>query len=200
MAATASPYGLKPAGLVGGESFSGAFKKIACTTNNTNAIFSFQPVNITAGVPTGVVTTSPTTTLGITTPVGICVGVDYVTPQGEQRYAQYLPAGAVTAGYTNIFIHVLDNPDALYEIQATAAVTAASIGLNAPMTYTAGSTFTGNSKWALTAASIAATSTLALRIIDLVKKPGSSTPGDAFTDCIVKWNFGVHAYLQATGQ
>ena len=199
MAATASPQGLKPINRLGGLPYAGATRELAVTTNNTNAIFTYQGVNIVAGVPTGIVTTSPTTTLNTSTPVGIMVGCRYVDAVGRQIFAQYLPAGAVTAGYTNIIIQIVDDPNALFEIQATAAVTAASIGLNAPMTMTAGSTFTGNSKWALTAASIAATSSLALRIVDLVDRAGS-VAGDAFTDCIVKWNVGVHAYNQGTGQ
>jgi hypothetical protein len=82
-----------------------------------------------------------------------------------------------------------------------------NIGMNAALGggLGAGSTTTGDSLVTLVSASIAATATLAVRIYDFVynaaPSPGaSSMPGDPFTDVLVVWNFGVHRFLNSTGQ
>lgn len=199
MAATSTPYGLKPVQLIGGQQFSGGtIREIAMTVNSATGIFTGDLVNITGGAPTAIGAT-PTTTANGNTPVGVCVGVSYNNPTTKQlEFAQFLPAGAITAGYTNVKIRVVDDPDALFQIQAAGAVTAASIGTNAPLAnFGAGSTITGNSKVQL--GTPAGTATLAVRIVGLVDAPGS-TAGDAFTDCIVKFNQGVHAYQNPAGQ
>lgn len=215
MATTASPYGLKPINLIGSQAFNGGgIREYKLTTNNTDPIFNGDLVKLTAGVPS-VVTATPVagTTLGI---VGVCVGVRYQL-SGQQLgyplFAQYLPAGAVNAGYTNIFIRVVEDPDQLYQVQADDAVTTASIGKNAALTNftggtggTTGNTTSGNSVISLDQSTIAApAATLAVRIVDLVNQSSTfggnfpSNPGDAYTDCIVKLNFGVHSYMTASG-
>jgi hypothetical protein len=215
MATTASPYGLKPINLIGGQAFTGGtIREYKLTTNNTDPIFNGDLVKLTAGVPSTVTATPVAgTTLGI---VGVCVGVRYQLAGqqlGYPLFAQYLPAGAVNAGYTNIFIRVVDDPDQLYQVQASDAVTTASIGKNAALGNftggtgsTTGNTTSGNSVVNLNQGTIAAPgATLAVRIVDLVNQSSTfggnfpSNPGDAYTDCIVKLNFSVHSYTTASG-
>jgi hypothetical protein len=215
MATTASPYGLKPINMIGGQSFTGGtIREYRLTTNNTDPIFNGDLVKLTAGVPSTVTATPVAgTTLGI---VGVCVGVRYQLAGqqlGYPLFAQYLPAGAVNAGYTNIFIRVVDDPDQLYQVQASDAVTTSSIGKNAALGNftggtgsTTGNTTSGNSVINLNQSTIAApAATLAVRIVDLVNQPSTfggnfpSNPGDAYTDCIVKLNFSVHSYYTASG-
>jgi len=76
MATTASPYGLKPINLIGGQAFTGGtIREYRLTTNNTDPIFNGDLVKLTAGVPSTVTATPVAgTTLGI---VGVCVGVRY---------------------------------------------------------------------------------------------------------------------------
>lgn len=201
MAATSSPYGLLPLQMLGGGEYTGGvIREIAMTVNQTNGIFTGDLVNITSGQPTSV-TATPTTTAGSATPVGVCVGVRYVDPVLKwQQHAQYLPAGAITAGYTQVWIKVIDDPHALFIVQADGAVARTNIGKNAPLgNFSAQSTTTGNSKVQLVSASIAGTATLAVRIIDFLEN-AQSTAGDAFTDVIVRFNQGVHAYQNSTGQ
>lgn len=201
MATVASPYGLRPIGKVG-QRYVGSRRAFVVTTNNTAAIFNGDPVTINAGVIT-VCSATPITTRGTTTPIGVFVGCEYIDPVSGLRESQYLPANAVTAGYTKIRVFVEDDPNCLFQIQSDGSITAAQIGLNATLVMTAGSTTTGNSKVALSATTPALTATFAVRIVDLVNSTsstgGTSTPGDAFTDCIVRWNFGVHAYENGTG-
>jgi hypothetical protein len=200
MATTASPYGLLPLNLIGGQSFTGgSIRDYAMTVNSATAIFKGDIVAIgvaSAGQPSALTATPTTSTRGL---VGVAVGVSYVDPVLKyQVYANFLPAGAVSAGYTNVMIRVVEDPDQLYQVQGDGAVAATEIGMNAPLTNFGGSTTTGNSTIALDASATANTATLAVRIVDLVNGP-FSTPGDAYTDCIVKFNFGVHSYYQADG-
>ena len=213
MASTLSPYGFKPINLIGGQPFAGQFREFKLATNNSAAIFNGDLVALTsAGVPYSINTTSPTpgTTAGI---VGICVGVRYVTPTLNQpMYAQYLPAGSITAGYTDVWVRVVDDPDALFQIQGTAALgtfnsgTAGSgwpgaIGKNAVLGLaTAGSTLTGNSGMNLVvgtngAGLVTTVGTACLRVVDLVE----GTESDTYPEFIVKFQQGLHSYLFTTG-
>lgn len=215
MATTSSPYGLKPINLIGGQAFNGGvIREILMTTNNTAPIGFGDLVQLgaaAAGQPTVVTATPTTSSVGI---VGVCVGVRYQLAGqqlGYPLYAQYLPANAVTAGYTNIYIRVMDDPDALFQVQSLGSITAASIGKTVALAnFTGGTgsttvnTTSGNSVVALSA-TVANTSALACKIVDLVNESSSfggnfpSNPGDAYTDCIVKLNFGVHSYYQSAG-
>jgi hypothetical protein len=127
----------------------------------------------------------------------VCVGVRFVDPVMKQtQFAQYLPANAITNGYTQVFIRVVDDPDCLFMVQADATTTyAAAAGRNTALTgFSAGSTTTGNSGVKASVAGLAATATLAVRVIDVIDS------GAAYPDLIVKFNAGVHAYNLSTGQ
>jgi hypothetical protein len=215
MATFSGPYGLKPINLIGGQAFNGGvIREIPLTVNNTAAIYNGDLVQLgaaSAGQPTVVTSTPTTSSVGIT---GVCVGVRYQLAGqqlGYPLYAQYLPAGAINAGYTNIFIRIMDDPDCLFQAQSLGSITAASIGKTIALanftggtSSSTGNTSTGNSVVAL-ASSAANTSALACKIVDLVNDNSTfggnfpSNPGDAYTDCIVKLNFGVHAYYQSAG-
>ena len=220
MATVAGPYGLKPINLIGGQSFNGGvIREFAVTTNNTAPICNGDLVQITAGVPT-VVSATPAagTQKGL---VGVCVGVRYQLAGqqlGYPLYAQYLPANAITAGYTNVFIRVIEDPDQLYQVQAAGSVTYTSIGKTAALgnytggtSSTTGNTTSGDSVINVTGSlssgvlTVANTSALAVKIVDLVNSSSTfggnfpSNPGDAYTDLIVKLNFGVHQYYQSAG-
>jgi hypothetical protein len=200
MATTAAPYGLLPLNLIGGQSFTGgSIRDYVMTTNSATAIFKGDIVQLgaaAAGQPTAMTATPTTSTRGL---VGVAVGVSYVDPVLKyQVYANFLPAGAISAGYTNVAIRVVEDPDQLYQVQADGSVGLGAIGKNAELTNFGGSTTTGNSTIALESTTPANTATYAVRIVDLVNGP-FSTPGDAKTDCIVKFNFGVHSYYQADG-
>lgn len=200
MATVQAPYGLLPINLIGGQSFTGGtIRQYVQSVNSATAIFHGDIVALgvaSAGQPTAIAATPTTSSQGI---VGVCVGASYVDPTLKyQVFANFLPANAVSAGYTNIAVRVIDDPDQLYQVQADGAVALTAIGKNAPLGNFGGSTTTGNSTINLTSASVANTATLAVRIVDLVVGP-FSTPGDAYTDCIVKFNFGVHSYNQSLG-
>jgi hypothetical protein len=110
--------------------------------------------------------------------VGFCVGifnskvdpVDGGLTSGSMSGLD-LPTSGSTVGSTKQFILVCDNPFAVFEAQADAAVALSSIGLNAGLTVGTHSTTTGASAWQVTGASAATTSTLPLTIVGFPKRP-----------------------------
>jgi hypothetical protein len=205
MAIVSSPYGLRPVNLIGGQVFAGSFREFKLSTNNSAAIYNGDIIQLTSAGNPQSLSATPTagTTAGI---VGVCVGVRYVTPALYQpQYAQYLPSGAITAGYADVFIRVVDDPDALFYVQGSAAFgtltngAAGAVGKNAALGNFGGSTFTGNSTVNLVVGtnggSLANTATLAMRVVDVAEESAT----DAFPDLIVKFNHGTHSYYFATG-
>jgi hypothetical protein len=189
MAATASPYGLRPINLIGGRpNPGGAMREVAYTADSATAIYTGDIILIgaaSAGQPSSPASSPTTSTGGV---IGVCVGVSYVDPVLKyQVHAQYLPANAVTAGYRNIVVKVNDDPQQLYQIQSVGSVTTAARGYFCAVENQGGNTATGLSTIRAATAS-RTTNTVALRIVDFID------PGSNNTDIIVKFNTGVHMY------
>ena len=219
MASTATPYGLQPVNLIGGQSFNGGvIREFKVAANNSAAIFNGDLVVLSsAGQPSAVsatptavkiTATSADATAGI---VGVCVGSRYVNSEGQPTYNNFLPANLVTGGASEVYVRVMDDPDALLQIKGTAALGTfnsgtdgsgfpGAIGKNAALGFgTSGSTSTGKSGMNLVVGSngagLAATSTLAVRIVDVV----AGTESDDYPEFIVKLNVGVHSYTNSLG-
>jgi len=218
MANVASPYGLNPIKLIGGQAFNGGvIREYKVASNNSAAIFNGDLVVLSsAGLPSAVSATptaidipnAANATAGI---VGVCVGARYVDATGVSQYANYLPANSITAGYTEVYVRVMDDPDALFQVQGTAALGTfnsgtdgsgypGAIGKNAALDFnTAGKTTTGKSGVALlvgaNGSSLATTTTLAVRIVDVV----DGTQTDDYPEFVVKLNVGVHSYNNPLG-
>lgn len=205
MAAVASPYGLRPIGATGLSPFgANSVQQFRLTADNDVAIYTYAPVVCVAGAINGCDTTPDATTLSANTVSGVCVGVQYTTPTLLYTLnGTYLPANCITAGYTNILVSVLVDPFALFMCQANGSITQNEIGLNTRLVTFTGNALTGYSTMAVDATA-ATTNTYALRIVDIVNQNsifggGLSAPGDAYTDIIVRWNTGAHAYQYNTG-
>ena len=140
MSATAAPMGAEPVGTL---SSSGSFSQkrvgIPIATTYATNIFYVDFVKRVAGgtieLDTG------TTTLN---PIGIFLGCDYTDPtSGQFLNSQYWPASNAA---TDAIAWVMMDPYALFQMQADAAITQASLGLNYPVVQTAGATAIGRSK------------------------------------------------------
>lgn len=204
MAAVASPFGMRPYNMIGGApNRGGAMREYKLPSNVAAAYYTGQPIQMAAnGVPTPATGTLTTSSAGV---LGIIVGVRYVDPVLKYSVnAQYLPSGAITAGYTDVWIQVNDDPDQLFIIQAATVIGSktngarGAIGQNVALaSVTSGSSVTGlssmtadtGSNWG----SVASTNSLALRIVDI------ATPDDIYPELIVKFNQGVHSYTYSTG-
>jgi hypothetical protein len=201
MSATAAPYGLRPVKRADGMPYAGAVSHylIDPAGEGTN-LFYGQVVYVGADGYIALVTASgadgttnafPAGTT-LTGAIGVFVGCSYINAQGQQIYSQYYPSG--TTGVVTAF--VVDDPNVLFQAQADGAVAQADLGTNttfaAVQSTSTGSTRTGNSTSALDAT--VATTTMPFRIVGFV-----STPGDAYTDILVKFNPGWHSLNQVVG-
>lgn len=192
MSTVAAPYGLRPIQLLGSQSFNGGvIREVPMTVNSAVAVGLgdvIQIGNASAGQPQAIAATPTTASAGI---MGVCVGVSFIDPVlKQQQFANTLPANAVTAGYTNIIIRVCDDPDQLYQLQSAGSVASTVRGKFCALENFGVGTY-GNST--VRGSTPANTTTLAMRIVDF-----ASTPGDAFTDLIVKFNQGVLMWQNAT--
>lgn len=197
MATTAAPYGLRPINLIGGQVFAGSTRQIKIASGYAANIFFGDVVAIgTDGTIVKVTNVGTNADQFPAGTVGVFVGCTYTDPNLKYKLnAQYWPTGTVAS---DAMAYVVDDPDTLFQIQADDAVTQTMLGSNFGVNQTAGSTTTGDSKISLDVATRNTTNTIALRLVDFVNGP-FSTVGDAYTDCIVKFNFGIHTYYNGTG-
>lgn len=197
MARTATPYGLRPINLIGGQSFAGSTRQIKIASGYAANIFFGDVVAIAVDGTIVKVTTVGTNAAPFPAgTVGVFLGCTYTDPSLKYKLnSQYWPTGTVAS---DAMAYVCDDPDTLFQIQGNAAVTQTMLGSNFGVVQNAGSTVSGDGAIALDVSTRATTNTIALRLVDFVDGP-FSTVGDAFTDCIVKFNFGIHTYYNGTG-
>ena len=123
-------------------------------------------------------------------------GCTYTDPNlGYKLYRQSWPASTVAA---DAFAYVITDPNVLFQAQANGSLAQATLGGNLAVVQNAGNTTTGNSAVALAASTVAASTFLPFRLVGFVDST-TSRVGDAFTDAIVRFNFGIHSYESATG-
>ena len=205
MASTATPYGLRAVNELGGLPYAGSTRQflIDPAGYNTNifngsivAVNTSGYINIVGTVGSSAGDIFPAGT------IGVFVGCSYVNAQGQVIYAQYYPANTVAPTGTAITAYVIDDDRAVFQVQAAGTLGQTALGmnaiLNAVQSTSTGSTTTGNSNTAISI-SVAATATYAFKIVGFVDMQGFSTVGDAFTDVLVKFNVGSHAYNTALG-
>jgi hypothetical protein len=199
MAATASPYGLRPINRIDGMPYAGATSQflIDPAGEGTN-LFYGQVVIIGSD---GYIALSTATGADITTnnlggngigAIGVFVGASYINAQGQQIYGQYYPSG--TTGVVTAY--VVTDPFVTFQAQLSGSGTQSVLGTNtfftAVQSTSTGSTQTGNSTSSLSASVQA--SAAAFRIVGF-----ASTPGDAYTDVLVKFNPSAHSFLNNVG-
>lgn len=204
MAATASPYGLRPINRVDGMPYAGATQTflIDPAGEGTN-IFYGQVVIIGAD---GYIAISTATGADITTnnlggsgvgAIGVFVGCQYVNAQGQVINSQYYPSG--TTGV--VLAKVITDPFVTFQAQLDGSGAQTVLGTNtffaAVQSTSTGSTTTGNSTSALE--STVQTTAAAFRIVGFVEIQGFSAIGDAYTDVLVKFNPSAHSYLNNVG-
>jgi len=192
MSATATPMGAEPVGgLSACGSFSGKVRHIKIASGYAANIFYGDFVKL---VNTG--TIEKDTGTATATPVGIFMGCFYTDPNTSQpTFNQMWPTGTVAS---DAMAYVLDDPDAVFRMQGDGSLAQTTLGNNIAIIQTSGSTTIGRSKNAVDASTAATTDTLPLRILEFMDGP-DSTVGDAYTDVLLTYNFGMHQYRNATG-
>jgi hypothetical protein len=204
MAATASPYGLRPINRIDGMPYAGATQTFLIDpAGEATNIFYGQVVIIGAD---GYLAISTATGADITTnnlggsgigAIGVFVGCQYVNAQGQVINSQYYPSG--TTGV--VTAKVITDPSVAFQAQLDGSGAQTVLGTNtffaAVQSTSTGSTTTGNSTSALDAT--VQTTAAAFRIVGFVEVQGFSAIGDAFTDVLVKFNPSAHSYLNNVG-
>jgi hypothetical protein len=199
VAATSSPYGLRPINLLGGQSYAGSTREYAIPASYNVSIQYGDPVIITnTGSTRGTLARFNATTTATTITstgggfgyVGVFVGCTFTDPVYGTVFRQNYASGNAA---TDIQAFVVDDPDALFQIQADGTLGQTALGCNAALIQTvAGSSGVNiNSGVGLDASSVATTNTLPVRIVDFVNSTTSQI-GDAFTDVIVRINTHFH--------
>ena len=204
MAATASPYGLRPINRIDGMPYAGATQTFLIDpAGEATNIFYGQVVIIGAD---GYLAISTATGADITAnnlggngigAIGVFVGCQYVNAQGQVINSQYYPSG--TTGV--VTAKVITDPSVAFQAQLDGSGAQSVLGTNtffaAVQSTSTGSTTTGNSTSALDASVV--TTAAAFRIVGFVEIEGFSAIGDAFTDVLVKFNPSAHSYLNNVG-
>ena len=121
--------------------------------------------------------------------LGVFVGCTYTDPStGQITFNNMWPTGTVAS---DALAYVVDDPQALYVVQADAAITNALdiYGKNAAITQGAVNTTFKASRVALTVSTLSNDANLPLRIIDYVGGPRGGENGTAFPLLVVKLNY-----------
>jgi len=184
-----APYGFKPINRVDGMPYAGATRSYAI--DNAADIFYGDLVILVQGL------IQPFTGTDAGFPLGVFTGCSYTNSMSQTVHSQYYPAGAANG----VAVVVVDD-QAAYQVAVTSDGTAiddtttiASIGANIEVALgTGGSTTNGNSSMSVAAGTEVVTSTVPLRIIDVVPATETST---GFPELVVKIN--VTQFQRATG-
>jgi hypothetical protein len=121
-------------------------------------------------------------------------------------FRQFYPG---TTNISDITAYVLDDPDALFKVAVCAGtnsntvsyLTQAAVGSNVKLANGAnntGSTITGNSKVGVDSTE-GTSSAWPIRVIDVVHETAIAGSPGSYTEVIVKWNQGMHQYLNPLG-
>ena len=191
-----APYGLLPINLIGGQVFAGSTRQIPIALNSSTAIFYGDVVKLNSDG-----NLDKDTGTNAATPVGVFLGCTYVDPTFGLTFRQYYPG---TTNINGITAYVLDDPDALFKVAVVSSgttmsfVNRTSVGNNAVLVQNSGLTNTGNSRVAVSSTT-ATTSTWPVRVIDVIPDTARAGNPGSYTEVIVKWNQGMHQYLNPTG-
>lgn len=190
------PYGLIPINLIGGQVFASATRSIPIATNSATAIFFGDVVKLNSAG-----TLDKDTGTSAATPVGVFLGCSYTDPTFGKTFRQFY---AATTNITDIVAFVQDDPDALYKVAVVSSgttigtVTRANVGENAVLVQNAGNVTNGDSRVAISSTT-GTTATFPVRIIDVIAETSPAGFSGSYTEVVVKWNQGVHPYLNPTG-
>lgn len=195
MPAYTKPFGFQPVTLIGGRVNAGSTREIPMTANFGTKIRYGDMVKVASGVIARDTATTAFTSGGV---LGVFLGCSYTDPTMGKVFRQNWVASTVAADPVAI---ICDDPMAIFRVayvSGTTVVTgltvANAVGKNVAMV--ANDTATVISDAAV--GSVATTNTLPYRIVD-VDRDSLNAAGTLYTAMFVTYNFGNHAYQQATG-
>jgi hypothetical protein len=192
MANVSEKFGLRPYRKLDGTPLVGAQNRYTVKAGYATAIYQGDLV-----VPTSNGNIEKHTAGTSDAVVGVFNGVFYNDPTTQKpTYKNYYPGG-VTPTEGNITAFIVDDPDAVFLMDADAAFTRADLYKNYSVTNTTGVTQTGISKAQLDVGASGIATTFVVQAIDISQDPDNSDTSSANANILVRIN--NHFFRSGTG-
>ena len=183
-------FGLRPYRKLDGTPLVGAQNRYTVANNYGTAIFQGDMVIPVTG---GNIERYPGNTS--TAVVGVFNGCFYTDPTTQKpTFSNYYP-GSVAAADITAF--VVDDPDAVFLVDADATFARADLFQNYSLTAVSGNTKTGNSLQQLDVSESGTNATFIVQAIDISQDPDNSDTSSANANILVRIN--NHFYRSGTG-
>ena len=200
MANVDAPFGFRPVGELGSNINNGGTTKYRINDNQAGAIYKGDIVFIGNGSDAGTGVTPAAgyigpAAAGQSNSIGIFNGCYYIDPTTKKpTWSNYYPGSVnITVGTIDAFVY--DDPNTLFEVQASGTLTYATVvGYNIDFAYTAGSTVNGQSKSELASSVTGSGATDVFVIVGISEDPDNNDAASANSNWIVRFN--EHRYLQ----
>jgi hypothetical protein len=190
MANVSEKFGLRPYRKLDGTPLVGAQNRYTIASGHTTAIFQGDMV-----IPLTSGNIDRHTAGNATAILGVFNGCFYTDPTTQKpTYRNYYPGGIAASDITAF---VVDDPDAVFLVDADAAFTRAGLFANYSVTNTTGVTQTGLSKVQLDVATAGTATTFAVQAIDISQDPDNSDTATSNANILVRIN--NHFYRSGTG-
>ena len=190
MANVSEKFGLRPYRKLDGTPLVGAQNRYTIASGYATAIYQGDLVQPTAAgnIERHTANTSDAV-------VGVFNGVFYTDPTTQKpTYKNYYP-GSIAA--SDITAFVVDDPDAVFLMDADEAFTRANLFANYSVTNTTGVTQTGISKVQLDVSATGTAATFVVQAIDISQDPENSDTGTSNANILVRIN--NHFFRSGTG-
>ena len=190
MANVSEKFGLRPYRKLDGTPLVGAQNRYTIASGYATAIYQGDLVQPTAAgnIERHTANTSDAV-------VGVFNGCFYTDPTtSKPTYKNYYP-GSISA--SDITAFVVDDPDAVFLIDADEAFTRANLFANYSVTNTTGVTQTGISKVQLDVSATGTAATFVVQAIDISQDPDNSDTATSNANILVRIN--NHFYRSGTG-
>jgi hypothetical protein len=192
MANVAEKFGLRPYRKLDGTPLVGAQNRYVIKDNYATQIFQGDLV-----IPTSTGNIEKHTANTSDAVVGVFNGVFYNDPTTQKpTYSNYYP-GSINPTQGDITAFVVDDPDAVFLMDADATFARADLYKNYSVTNTTGVTQTGLSKAQLDVSVSGTAGTFAVQAIDISQDPDNSDQSSANANILVRIN--NHFYRSGTG-
>ena len=192
MANVAEKFGLRPYRKLDGTPLVGAQNRYTIKANYGTAIFQGDLV-----IPTSTGNIERHTGHTSDAVVGVFNGVFYNDPTTQKpTYKNFYP-GSITPTQGDITAFVVDDPDAVFLMDADEAFTRADLFKNYSVTTAGGVTQTGISSVQLDVSASGVAATFAVQAIDISQDPDNSDTATSNANILVRIN--NHFYRSGTG-
>lgn len=180
---TNAPYGLKPVMTLTGAPWTESIRTYRIASAYATSIFTGDPVSPLNNGTIGIGVAGATS-------LGIFNGCQYTAANGQLVNSPYWPASTTVATGTTVKAYIICDPHVIYDIQTnnTTGLVLTNINNNCNFAIGTGNTATGISASVLDLSTPpGTTSTLNLKILDLVAVPGNDF-GVAYNSALVTIN------------